>query len=118
MSNHKRRRLKYRGSDLQDFVEFVRPSISCFVSDVDFRLSVFKNIQWQSAFHQFLGEHTMIRDVRIYRTALLCLLCLHEFNIKGRKSLFVDTVERVIDFLDRDEKFSVNVPDVLFALGY
>ena len=103
---------------IKDFVDEVRFSISCCVKEPDFDLSVFRKIKWDSAFQQFLSEHIMISDIRIYRSCLLALICLKEFGFQHKTAFSWKIVEVVLDNLEGDEKFSSDKQDIRFALGY
>ena len=103
---------------ITEFVEEIRFSISCCVKEPDFDLSVFRKIKWDSAFQQFLSEHIMISDIRIYRSCLLALICLKEFGFQHKTSSSWKVVEFVLDNLLGDEKFSSDKQDVRFALGF
>jgi len=101
-----------------DFVDEIRFSISCCVKEPDFDLSVFRKIKWDSAFQQFLSEHVMVGDIRIFRTCLLVLICLKEFGVQHKTPFSWKIVEIVLDKLSGDEKFSSDKQDIWFALGY
>ena len=103
---------------IKDFVGEVRFSISCCVKEPDFDLSVFRKIKWDSAFQQFLSEHIMLSDIRIYRSCLLALICLKEFGFQNKTAFSWKIVEVVLDNLEGDDKFSSDKQDIRFALGY